>query len=178
MYTIDRSLQKKLSAVRVLVLDVDGVLTDGGLIVGPSGEEYKRFHARDGHGMKMLQRSGVEIAIMTGRRSLVVTERCRELGIEHVFQGCADKSLAFEQLSATLALDAAQFAYMGDDVIDLPVMRRVGTALTVADAPHAVRQHAIWVSQFIGGNGAVREACELIMSAQGEWSGMLAEYLE
>ncbi len=171
------TLQQQLAAIRVLIFDVDGVLTDGGLIVGNNGEEYKRFHSRDGHGIKMLQASGVDIAIITGRSSGIVTHRCNELGVEHVYQGCRDKRIAFQALRDKLSLDRGQFAYMGDDVVDLPVMRQVGMAMAVADAHALVKQHAHWVSQYNGGQGAAREACEAIMQARGTLDNILNSYL-
>ena len=161
-----------------MIFDVDGVLTDGGLIFGEGGEQYKRFNSRDGHGIKMLQESGITAAIITGRTSELLVHRCRDLGIEHLYQGCADKRIAFKSLCEALSLTPAQFAYMGDDVIDLPVMTKVGAALTVADAHTFVIEHADWVSQFNGGYGAAREACELLMQAQGKLAPALQRYLD
>jgi len=190
-------LQRRLANTMAMVFDVDGVLTDGGLILGDGGEQHKRFHVRDGHGIKLLQNSGVVVAIITGRTSGVVAHRCAELGIEHVYQGCRDKWQVFQTLADKLSLTSEQFAYMGDDVIDLPVMSRVGLAMTVADAhpfvrlmsrvglamtvadAHPfVRQHAHWVSQYNGGYGAAREACEAVMQARGTLDAILQSYLD
>ena len=160
------------------VFDVDGVLTDGALYFSDSGEEIKAFNVRDGHGMKMLQESGVKLAIITSRNSRCVEARARGLGIDLLYQGVSDKLAAFQDLLARLELDAGAAAYMGDDVIDLPVMRRCGLALTVADAPAAVRNHAHYVSRVRGGCGAVREVCELVMHAQGTLAAHTASYLK
>ena len=162
-----QSVYEKAKKVRLVIFDVDGVLTDGMLYLTDSGEEIKAFNARDGHGMKMLRESGVELAIITGRASRCVEQRASNLGIELLFQGAADKARVYADLLAARKLDAGATAYMGDDVIDLPVLRRCGLALTVPDAPLAVKQHADYVTRAHGGRGAAREACELIMHAQG-----------
>lgn len=171
-------LQQRLAGTLALVFDVDGVLTDGGLNFGADGELYKRFHVRDGHGIKMLQNSGVAVAVITGRTSRIVEVRCAELGIEHVYQGCQDKWLAFQSLAEKLSLASNQFAYMGDDVVDLPVMSRVGLAMSVADAHPFVRRNAHWVSRYGGGCGAAREACEAVMQARGTLAAALQGYLD
>jgi 3-deoxy-D-manno-octulosonate 8-phosphate phosphatase (KDO 8-P phosphatase) len=163
--------------IKVVIFDVDGVLTDGSLFLGDDGQEYKAFNSRDGHGMVMLRDSGVTIAIITGRRSEVVRIRMQSLGIEHLHQGCRDKLPAYEQLKAALAVDDSQVAYVGDDVVDLPVMRRVGFAIAVADAHPLVLEHAHWRTNHAGGRGAARDVCELILRAQGKLDAMLAAYL-
>lgn len=178
MHIEPTELQQRLAKIMALVFDVDGVLTNGGLIVGDNGEQYKQFHTRDGLGIKMLQDSGVTVGIITGRTSKVVARRCAELDIEHVYQGCHDKLLAFQALAEKLSLAGNQFAYMGDDVVDLPVMSRVGLAMTVADAHPFVQQHAHWVSRHGGGCGAVREACEAVMQAHGTLAAVLQSYLD
>jgi 3-deoxy-D-manno-octulosonate 8-phosphate phosphatase (KDO 8-P phosphatase) len=164
-------------AVRLVVFDVDGVLTDGALYIDTEGREHKVFHSRDGHGMKMLRDCGVELAIITGRSSPAVTHRMASLGIEHVFQGQQDKLPAFRQLLVTLGLAAEQAAYVGDDVVDLPIMRRVGFAVAVADAHPLVQRHAHWQTANPGGRGAARDVCELIMEAQGRLDAVLERYL-
>ena len=164
-------------AVRLVVFDVDGVLTDGALYIDTEGREHKVFHSRDGHGMKMLRDCGVELAIITGRSSPAVTHRMASLGIEHVFQGQQDKLPAFRQLLVTLGLEAEQAAYVGDDVVDLPIMRRVGFAVAVADAHPLVKRHAHWQTANPGGRGAARDVCELIMEAQGRLDAVLERYL-
>ena len=162
-----QSVYEKAKKIRLVIFDVDGVLTDGMLYLTDSGEEIKAFNARDGHGMKMLRESGVELAIITGRASRCVEQRAGNLGIELLFQGATDKARVYADLLAARKLDAGATAYMGDDLIDLPVLRRCGLALTVPDAPLAVKQHADYVTRAHGGRGAAREACELIMHAQG-----------
>jgi 3-deoxy-D-manno-octulosonate 8-phosphate phosphatase (KDO 8-P phosphatase) len=173
-----QAIYAKASRIRLAVFDVDGVMTDGSLYLTDSGEEMKAFNSLDGHGMKMLHESGVELAIITGRTSRTVELRAKNLGIEIVYQGVADKALAFASLLKASALDAATVSYMGDDVVDLPVLVRCGFALTVAGAPLLVRQHADYVTQAKGGHGAVREACELIMHAQGKLAPALEAYLK
>lgn len=167
----------RATAIRLAVFDVDGVLTDGGLYYSDSGEETKVFDVRDGHGMKMLQESGVELAIITSRSSPCVARRASNLGIELVFQGVKDKLATFRELTAQRAMETAQCAYMGDDWIDLPVLTRCGLALSVPEAPAAVRQRVHYVTTAGGGHGAVREACELIMQAQGTLEARLAPFL-
>jgi len=167
----------KAADIKLVIFDVDGVLTNGGLFFGDSGEEYKMFNSKDGHGMKMLQDSGVHIAIITGRTSNVVTQRMINLGVEHVFQGVADKNIAYQELKAQLGIDDNNIAYMGDDVIDLPVMTKVGLPMAVADAHPVVIENAAWTSQHKGGHGAAREACEMIMQAQGTLAPTIKGYL-
>ncbi|HKK06519.1 MAG TPA: 3-deoxy-manno-octulosonate-8-phosphatase KdsC [Gammaproteobacteria bacterium] len=167
----------RAAQIKLVVFDVDGVLTDGSLFLGDDGQEYKAFHSRDGHGMKMLQQSGVEIAVITGRSSQVVNHRMHNLGVRHVYQGRLEKRPAFEDLLAKLSMDPAQTAYVGDDVVDLPVMRLAGLAVAVQDAHPLVKQHAHWQTPSGGGRGAAREVCELIMEAQGTLQGQLQHYL-
>ncbi len=168
----------KAAQIKLMIFDVDGVLTDGGLIMDKEGREYKKFNSRDGHGMKMLQETGVDIAIITGRSSDVVGHRMAGLGVKHVYQGQEDKRVAFLQLLKDLDLKPEEVAYMGDDVIDLPVMRKVGFATAVADAHPLVKKHAHWQSPSEGGCGAARDVCELIMDAQGHLVDQMARYLE
>jgi len=172
-----QEILERAARIRLVVFDVDGVLTDGSLFLGDGGEEYKAFHSRDGHGMKMLQEAGVELAVITGRTSRVVEHRMASLGIEHVFQGQRDKLPAFETLIARLGLQAAECAYVGDDVVDLPVMRRVGLAIAVQDAHPLVVRHAHWQTPSPGGRGAARDVCELILEARGDLERVLARYL-
>ena len=163
--------------IRLIAFDVDGIMTDGGLYLADSGEECKRFHSQDGHGLKMLRASGVEIALITGRTSRCVAARAENLGIAHVYQGVENKLEAMADLLNKLKLPRDAAAYMGDDVVDLPVMLHVGLAISVPDAPQVVRDRAHYVTQRDGGQGAVREACELLMSAQGTLDAQLAPYL-
>ena len=168
----------KAASIKLLIFDVDGVLTDGGLFMDKDGHEYKKFNSRDGHGMKMLQATGVDIAIITGRTSDVVEHRMSGLGVKYVYQGQHDKRVAFKTLLQELKLSAEEVAYMGDDVVDLPVMRKVGFAAAVADAHHLVKQHAHWQAPNPGGRGAARDLCEFIMEAQGNLASQMALYLE
>ena len=156
----------KAKNIKLVIFDVDGVLTDGSIIIGDDGEEYKAFHSRDGHGMRLLQFTGVEIAIITGRTSNVVEHRMNNLGINHVFQGQQVKLPAYEQLIEQLDLTPEQCAYVGDDWVDLAIMNRVGLAIAVQDAAPLVKKHAHWITPANGGKGAAREVCELIMEAQ------------
>ncbi|MFA5531444.1 MAG: 3-deoxy-manno-octulosonate-8-phosphatase KdsC [Thiohalomonadaceae bacterium] len=173
-----QDLMQKAAAVRLVIFDVDGVLTDGSLFIGDDGQEYKAFNSRDGHGMKMLLRTGVEIAIITGRTSQVVRHRMENLGIQHVYQGCVEKLPFFEELMAKLGLSPHEVAYVGDDVVDVPVMRRTGFAVAVQDAHHLAKRHAHWITPNGGGRGAARDLCELIMEAQGTLSDQMAKYLQ
>jgi 3-deoxy-D-manno-octulosonate 8-phosphate phosphatase (KDO 8-P phosphatase) len=173
-----KTAQQRAVPIKLAIFDVDGVMTDGRLYFGDDGQEFKAFHSLDGHGLKMLKQSGVALAIITGRTSQVVIHRARNLGIELLYQGVSDKRAAFQTLLAQTGLDAKQAAYMGDDVVDLPVMLHCGLAITVPEAPKVVVQAAHWVSTRAGGMGAVREACELIMQAQGTWDRLLASYLQ
>lgn len=170
-------LAQRIQAIRLVAFDVDGILTDGGLYLTDSGEEFKRFNSLDGHGLKMLKASGVELAIITGRTSRCVELRAKNLGITRLYQGVEDKWGTMQTLLAELNLAAEAAAYMGDDVVDLPVMRRMGLSISVPNAPQVVRDHAHYLTQREGGHGAVREACELIMSAQGTLDAQLAPYL-
>ena len=170
-------LAQRIQAIRLIAFDVDGVLTDGGLYLSDSGEEFKRFNSLDGHGLKMLKASGVELAIITGRTSRCVELRAKNLGITRLYQGVEDKWEAMQKLLDELQITAAEAAFMGDDVIDLPVMRRVGFSITVPNSPQIVRDHAHYLALREGGHGAVRETCELIMSAQGTLDKQLAPYL-
>ena len=170
-------LANRIQAIRLIAFDVDGILTDGGLYITDSGEEFKRFNSLDGHGLKMLKASGVELAIITGRTSRCVELRAKNLGITRLYQGVEDKWATMQALLAELNLAPEAAAYMGDDVVDLPVMRRMGFSITVPNAPQVVRDHAHYLTQREGGHGAVREACELILSAQGTLDAQLAPYL-
>ncbi len=168
----------RAARIKLLIFDVDGVLTDGGLFMDKDGHEYKKFHSRDGHGMKMLQQSGVEVAIITGRTSQVVEHRMNGLGINLVFQGQHDKRVAFNQLLEQFSISPDEVAYVGDDVVDLPVMRKVGLAVAVQDAHELTKKHAHWQTPSCGGRGAARDICELIMEAQGTLEAQMAVYLE
>jgi 3-deoxy-D-manno-octulosonate 8-phosphate phosphatase (KDO 8-P phosphatase) len=164
--------------VRLIAFDVDGIMTDGTLFLGDDGEEYKGFNSLDGHGLKMLKGSGVELAIITGRTSRVVEHRARNLGIEIVHQGAHDKLAVYEAVCRELGIAYEATAYMGDDVVDLPVMRRAGLAITVPAAPELVKAYSHYTTVREAGRGAVREACEMLMRAQGTLDAALAPYLK
>jgi 3-deoxy-D-manno-octulosonate 8-phosphate phosphatase (KDO 8-P phosphatase) len=153
-------------------------MTDGTLFLGDDGEEYKGFNSLDGHGLKMLKGSGVELAIITGRTSRVVEHRARNLGIEIVHQGAHDKLAVYEAVCRELGIAYEATAYMGDDVVDLPVMRRAGLAITVPAAPELVKAYSHYTTVREAGRGAVREACEMLMRAQGTLDAALAPYLK
>jgi len=168
---------QKARDIRLLALDVDGVLTDGRLWFGNNGEELKAFDIKDGLGVKLLQRAGVAVAIITGRRSELVARRARELGIEQVIQGREDKLVALRSLCETLGLDLGEAAYMGDDLPDLSAIRAAGLGIAVADAHPFVVRHAAMTTTRGGGAGAVREVCELILRARNQLDGALESYL-
>lgn len=172
-----QDIQERAKRVKLVIFDVDGVLTDGALFLGDDGQEYKAFNSKDGHGMVMLQQHGVKIGIITGRTSEVVRKRMASLGIEHVFQGKREKLPAYEELRDALDLKDEEIAYVGDDVVDLPVMTRVGLAIAVQDAHAFTQKHAHWITPSGGGRGAAREVCELIMDAQGNLQQALEHYL-
>lgn len=166
-------LWQQLQQIRCVIFDVDGVLTDGRLYYDNHGNEFKAFHAHDGHGMKMLQSGGIPVAIITARQSELVRKRMDDLGIEHVFQDARDKLAAFETLLTRLGLAPEQVCYVGDDCLDLPVMRRCGLAVAVANAQPISKRYAHFVTQHKGGEGAAREVCELILEAQGKLESLL-----
>ncbi len=172
-----RDILSKAAQIELVILDVDGVLTDGRLYLGNDGNEYKVFHIRDGHGIKMLLEVGVEIAIISGRRAASVERRMADLGIRYAYLGVQDKLAAFNSLLARLGLTAEQVAYVGDDLIDLPVMTRVGLAIAVQDADPFVKQHAHWQTPNPGGRGAVRDVCELLLEARGQLTMLRDRYL-
>jgi 3-deoxy-D-manno-octulosonate 8-phosphate phosphatase (KDO 8-P phosphatase) len=172
-----RDLPARARAVRLLILDVDGVLTDGSLYFGAQGEEMKRFDVRDGHGLRMLADAGLSVAIVSGRRSEAVERRAEGLGILAVLQGVTDKLAAGRELAQQLGLRLEECAAAGDDLPDLPLLRRVGLAVTVPGAPAAVRAAAHYVTEREGGRGAVRELSDLLLNAQGRLEGLLARYL-
>ena len=159
--------------IRMLILDVDGVMTDGSIIMDQHGDELKAFNVRDGHGIKMLQRAGICIGIITGRTSAVVSARARDLGIEFVIQGCLNKAEGLVQMQQESGIPAQYCAMMGDDVLDLPPMYQCGLSLAPADAHHAVLAYADWVSDNAGGRGAIRQATEGLILAAGKWDDIV-----
>lgn len=175
---LDNTLMARAARVKLAVFDVDGVLTDGSLHYGLNGEEVKVFNTLDGHGLKMLQESGVELAIISGRSSEALAKRSRDLGITQLFMGVPDKLKVFQHLLESLSLQEADVAGIGDDVVDLPFLIRCGFAVCVPSAPRYMREHVHYVTDAQGGRGAVREFCEIIMHAHGTLGPVLARYLE
>ena len=167
----------KAKKIKLLICDVDGVLTDGGLYFNDKGEEMKRFHSLDGHGLKMLQDGGIEVAIITARQSELIKHRMKNLGIKQVFQGQKDKTKALEILKKELNLDNEQIAYVGDDVIDLPVMTQIGLAIAVENAHDEVKHYADFITKKTGGNGAVREVCDYLLKVQKKYDALMQQYI-
>ncbi len=161
------NIAKIARKIKLLILDVDGVLTDGSITLDNKGNEYKSFHVRDGHGIKMLLRAGIEVAILTGRESKVVERRASELGIKEVYQKCFDKTAVYHALTEKFSLLDTEVAYMGDDVVDVPVMKKVGMPVTVADAAGGMGKYSLFITKNGGGRGAVREVTDLILSSKG-----------
>lgn len=169
---------ERLQKIKLLLLDVDGVLTDGRIIFDSNGIESKFFNVKDGHGIKMIQRGGIEVGIISGRKSQVVFNRALELGIGLVYQGALDKMTPYREILTRTGLDDSQVAFMGDDIIDIPVLRRVGFAAAPADAVAEVIPHAHLVTKNRGGWGAVREVCDLLLKGQGTWDSVTARYFQ
>lgn len=175
MPNITHELEQRLAQLRLMIFDVDGVLTDGGLYYGADGEAIKRFNVLDGLGIKLLQRFGVATAIISARQSAIVTRRAQDLGISHVFQGSHDKLAAFAQLLQRVNCDSTQCGYLGDDVVDLPLLTRVGFAGAVANCHPELKRQVHYLTQAMGGQGAAREVCDMILRAQGHYAAALAE---
>lgn len=165
---IEQALLKKFQQVRLLVLDVDGVFSDGRIYLGNDGEELKAFHTRDGFGMKALVNAGFSTAVITGRQSAIVERRMKHLDVGHIFQGQSDKTVAYQQLLEQLDVTPEQVAYIGDDVPDLALIQRSGLGIAVHDAHPAVQQGADYITRCAGGHGAVREICDLLLLASGQ----------
>ena len=166
--------------IKLIILDVDGVLTDGSLYFDNQGQEFKAFNSKDGHGIRLLLENGIEVALITGRESELVKHRANNLKLsqELIYQGYRDKLPAFADLLKKTGYEKEQIAYIGDDVIDLPIMSRVGFSIAVGDANWFVKDHSDWVCSVKGGKGAVREVCELILNAQGKLDSLYAAYLQ
>lgn len=170
MAQLDKNkLTEALKRVRLLLLDVDGVLTDGGIVYSDRGEEIKVFDVKDGLGIRLLMRAGIEVGIVTGRSSKALFHRCRNLGIARIHDGVRDKVAALESILIETGLSETQVAFVADDLPDLPMLSRVGLPVAVADAARIVREKAAWVTKAPGGKGAVRQVCEAILEAQGLW---------
>lgn len=162
--------------IKLLLLDVDGVMTDGRIIYDNNGVETKAFDVKDGHGIKLVQRAGIQVGIITGRQSEVVARRAAELGVELIYQGIKDKRIPFAEILEKLSLTPDEVAYVGDDVVDLPVMRQVGFAVTVADAVEDVKPFADLITKRCGGRGAVREVCDFLLKESGRWDSVALRY--
>lgn len=172
------TLRRRLARIRLLALDVDGVLTDGRLYFSAQGDELKAFNILDGLGLKQVRDDGVEVALITGRTSPLTQRRAEDLGLRHLLQGREDKRIALEELMGRIGLSADEVAYMGDDLPDLPAIRFAGVGLTVPNAHRVVREHADWCTTARGGEGAVREVCDLILESRGSLDRILAPYLD
>jgi len=173
---MDHEVLQRAKNIKLIIFDVDGVMTDGGLTIGDDGQEYKTFNTQDGLGMKLLKNSGVEMAIITGRTSNVVTQRAKNTGVAYFYQGVEDKLIAYKDLIAKLNIKPEQTAFMGDDVVDMPPMLRCGLRITVPAAPDSVKAHAHYITKKEGGHGAVREAFQLIMQAQNTFEKQIAPF--
>jgi len=171
-----KSLREKLQHIKILIMDVDGVMTDGRIIINDDGRETKNFDVRDGHGIKLVQRYGIEVALLTGRQSEVVKHRANELGITEVHQKIFNKKEVFVEILQKNNLNANQAAFIGDDIIDIPVLKEAGFSATVADAIDIVKKTVDYVTKKTGGRGAVREVCEMLLQAQGRWPEIAAKY--
>ena len=169
-------LSEKLKGIQLLLLDVDGVLTNGAIIYNDDGSETKIFNVRDGLGLKLAMEAGIKVGIVTGRKSTALDHRCRDLGIRLLFEGIQDKAKILEKIAEQTGVAPEHTAYIGDDLPDLPLMRRVGLSIAVADAHMIVLKKADWTTAAAGGCGAVREVCEALLKAQGIWDKITAEF--
>ncbi|MDO5069884.1 MAG: HAD family hydrolase [Neisseria zoodegmatis] len=178
MQNLTPEIQARAARIKLLIMDVDGVLTDGRIFIRDNGEEIKSFHTLDGHGLKMLQAGGVQTAIITGRDAPSVGIRVKQLGINHYYKGIHDKRAAYADLREKAGVEEHECAFIGDDVVDLPVMVRCGLPVAVPEAHWFTLKHAAYVTRNSAGNGAVRELCDLIMQAQGTLEAALQEYVK
>jgi 3-deoxy-D-manno-octulosonate 8-phosphate phosphatase (KDO 8-P phosphatase) len=172
----EERILKKIRRVKLLILDVDGVLTDGRIVIDDAGLESKQFDVRDGHGLKIIMRFGIDVVLLTGRRSRVVEHRAADLGITEVYHGILNKAAQFEEILKLRGIAPEEVACVGDDVVDIPLLRRAGFSVAVADAVPEARTIADYVTQRGGGRGAVREVCEVILKAQNRWADVAARY--
>ena len=171
-----KSILEKLKRIKLLIMDVDGVMTDGKIIMDDAGHEIKNFNVRDGHGIKLLQRYGIPVAILTGRQSKVVAHRASDLEIKDVHQKVFNKKEVFEEILKQHKLSPDEAAFIGDDIVDIPVLKRVGFSVAVADADDMVKKSVDYIAKNKGGHGAVREVCEMILQAQGKWVEIATRY--
>ncbi len=174
---MNSELNNKFKQIKLIIFDVDGVLTDGKIVLGEDGNEYKSFHVHDGLGMVMLLQSEIDIAIITARSSQIVASRMKSLGVKHLYQGQHDKELAYKDLKQKSKLDDKEIAYLGDDIIDLPAMKHCGLKLAVQNAHPSLKQISDYVTEKEGGNGAAREVCELLLQAQNKLDNIIKEKL-
>ena len=170
------SVRRRARKIRLLLLDLDGVLTDGGIFIDGRGDEVKRFDVRDGHGLRLLQRGGIRVGIISGRSARSARRRARELGIDLFFQGVTDKLAVYEKIKRAARLADDEIAYMGDDMVDLPLLRRVGFAVGVADGWPPLTAYTDYIARAGGGRGAVREVVELLLKSQGKWKKVVEKY--
>ena len=170
-------VNEKFSNIKLLLLDVDGVLTDGKITYTDKGEEIKSFNSKDGLGIRLLMDSGIKVGIITGRKSDALVHRCKNLGIELLFEGITDKLQTFKDILKKTGLHSDNTAFAGDDLPDLPVMKAVALAITPADAPEYIKEHADFVTRQKGGEGAIREICDKILQAQGKWETIIEKYV-
>ncbi len=171
-----KSVKEKLKKIRMLMLDIDGVMTDGRIIMDDEGRELKNFNVRDGHGLKVMQRYGIKVAIITGRQSNLVRHRAKDLDIKDVYQKVFNKKEVFEKILKKHKLSPDETAFIGDDIVDIPVLKRVGFSVAVADAVDVVKKQVDYITSHKGGKGAVREVCEMILKAQEKWPEIAARY--
>jgi 3-deoxy-D-manno-octulosonate 8-phosphate phosphatase (KDO 8-P phosphatase) len=167
---------RKLKDIQLLLLDVDGVLTDGSIIYSDADSETKVFNVKDGYGIKLVMSAGVKVGLVTGRTSKALQRRCRDLGIRHIYDGVQHKARLLDKIVLATGVDAGNTAFMGDDLPDLPLMRRIGLAIAVADAHEMVRAYADWITTAPGGRGAVREVCDALLKARGDWDKVMEKF--
>lgn len=176
MQRIPANIREKAKKIKLLLLDVDGVLTDGGIVMNDRGEEIKRFDVRDGHGIRLLSRAGIQIGLITGRKSKVVNHRAKDLGIRMVYQQAYDKFAVYQKIKRKSRLKDKEIAFAGDDIVDLPILRKVGLAITVKDSWEELKRQVDYVTAAGGGRGAVREMVEFLLKAQGKWQEVTRRY--
>ena len=175
---MDSKLKARVQKIKLVIFDVDGVMTDGSLFIGDDGQEYKMFNTQDGLGMRLLKKSGIKLAIITGRNSNSVLIRAENLEVDYFYQGISDKKEAFTDLIKKTGLKAEECAFMGDDIVDLPPMLQSGLAITVPAGHDEVKKIAHFITEKIAGYGAVREACDFIMKAQGTYNSIIAPFFK
>ncbi len=174
---MNKDIINKAKKIKLVILDVDGVMTDGGIILDNEGNEFKKFHVRDGHGIKMLNKAGIKVAVITGRKSKVVQRRAEELGITDLYQGVFKKSAIYESLLQKYRYKDEEVAFMGDDIVDIGLLKRVGFSAVPSDADEGAKKWAAFISAKKGGSGAVRELIDLILKSSGLWDSVSGEFV-